>query len=155
MPVSNINLTVLTGRLTSDPDLRILPSGRSVCHMRIAVNARRRDAAGVWGEKPNFFDVMVFGARGETVAKHLHKGRPVAIDGRLDWREWETNDGRRAQAVSIIAHKVQFLGSPPSSDMNGFADDGLAGSLDGITGDEEESMDIEDQEAIALAAAED
>lgn len=155
MPVSNINHVVITGRLTRDPDLRVLPSGRSVCHMRIAVNARRRDAAGVWSDKANFFDVVVFGARAENVAKHLGKGRPIAIDGRLDWREWETSDGHRAQAVSIIARTVQFLGSPPSSDMNGFADDGLAGSLDGIAGDEEESMDIEDQEAIALAAAED
>ena len=153
MPVSNINHVVITGGLTSDPDLRVLPSGNSVCHIRIAVNARRRDAAGVWGDKPNYFDVMVFGPRGENVAKHMHKGRPIAIDGRLDWREWEASDGRRTQTVSIIAHKVQFLGSPPSSDMNGFGDDGLAGSLDGIAGGEEESLDIEDQEAIALAGS--
>ena len=81
MPTSNINNVVLTGRLTSDPDLRALPSGSSVCHLRVAVNARRRDAStGEWGEKPNFFDIVVFGARGETVARYMHKGRAVAIE---------------------------------------------------------------------------
>jgi single-strand DNA-binding protein len=152
MSVPNINHVVLTGRLTSDPDLRVLPSGSSVCHLRIAVNARRRNAAGVWGEKPNYFDIVVFGARGENVAKHMHKGRPVAIDGRLDWREWETPDGRHAQAVSILATTVQFLGSPPNGDSNGVADDST-GTLHGISGDEEESLDIADQDAIAAAAA--
>jgi single-strand DNA-binding protein len=110
----------------------------------------------VWGEKPNFFDVVVvvvFGARGENVAKHMRKGRAVAVDGRLDWREWETPDGRHAQAVSILATTVQFLGSPPSGDSNGVADDDGAGALHGIAAEEEESLDVADQEAIALAAA--
>jgi single-strand DNA-binding protein len=153
MSVANINHVVLTGRLTSDPDLRALPSGKSVCHMRVAVNARRRDSAGEWGEKPNFFDVVVFGAPGENVAKYMRTGRAVAIDGRLDWREWETKDGRRAQAVSIVATTVQFLGSAPSGDTNGVADDGT-GALHGIAGSEEEALDIPDQDAIALAAVE-
>jgi single-strand DNA-binding protein len=152
MSASNINHVVLTGRLTSDPDLRALPSGASVCHLRIAVNARRRNAAGEWGEKPNFFDIVVFGASGENVARYMCKGRAVAVDGRLDWREWETKDGRNAQAVSVIANTVQFLDSPPS-DANGFMpEDGGAG-LHSIAGNEEESLDIADQEAIAAAAA--
>jgi single-strand DNA-binding protein len=153
MSFSNINHVVLTGRLTSDPDLRVLPSGSSVCHIRVAVNARRRNSAGQWGEKPNFFDVVVFGASGENVAKHMHKGRPVAIDGRLDWREWETTDGRNAQAVSIVAHTVQFLGSPPGSETNGHIGEDDTGGLHSIAGSEEEALDIEDQEAIAAVAA--
>ena len=79
MSSSNINHVVLTGRLTSDPDLRTFPSGNSVCELRVAVNARRREQAGEWVEKPNFFDVVVYGASGENVAKHMHKGRPVAV----------------------------------------------------------------------------
>jgi single-strand DNA-binding protein len=151
MPTTNINHVVLTGRLTSDPDLRTLPSGSSVCHLRIAVNARRRNPEGEWVEKPNFFDVTVFGAPGENVAKYVYKGRPVAIDGRLDWRSWETPDGRNAQAVSVIANTVQFLGNPPS-DANGLADYGT-GALEGIAGGEEEALDIGEEEAIAMAAA--
>jgi len=147
---SNINHVVITGRLTSDPELRVLPSGSSVCELRMAVNARRRDASGEWGEKPNFFDVVVYGARGENVARYLHKGRPVAIDGRLDWREWETEDGRMAQAVRVIANTVQFLGSPPGG-SNGAQPDELDG-LHAIAGEDEESLDYADRVAIAAAA---
>lgn len=153
MPASNINQVVLTGRLTSDPDLRALPSGASVCHLRIAVNVRRRNAAGEWGEKPNFFDVVVFGANGENVARYMQKGRAMAVAGRLDWREWETKDGRSAQAVSIVASTVQFLDSP-ARDANGFfPDEDGSGGLYSIGGDEEEDLDLADQEAIAAAAA--
>jgi single-strand DNA-binding protein len=152
MSVSNINHVVLTGRLTSDPDLRVLPSGSSVCHLRVAVNARRRDSMGVWGEKPNFFDVVVFGASGENVAKYMYKGRPVAVNGRLDWREWDTPDGRKAQAVSIIANNIQFLGSPPSESNGAAAKDGEE-ALEGIAGSEEETLDLLDQETIAAATA--
>jgi len=150
MSTSNINHVVLTGRLTSDPDLRALPSGSSICHLRIAVNGRRRDPAGGWSEKPNFFNAVVFGAHGETVAKYMHKGRPVAIDGRLDWREWKNENGRNFQAVSIIAKTVQFLSSSPS-ETNG--PDDSSGALHGIIGDEEEQLDLVDQDAIAMAAA--
>jgi len=152
MSISNVNHVVLTGRLTSDPDLRTLPSGAGVCRMRVAVNGRRRNAAGEWGEKPNFFDVVVYGVNGENVAKYLHTGSPVAIDGRLDWREWETHDGRKAQRVSVIAQIVQFLSSPPSSASDGFVPDDGAVPLHSIAGDEEEDLDVDDQEAIALAA---
>src|ERR1700730_13223117 len=110
MSTININHVILTGRLTSDPDLRVLPSGSSVCHFGLAVNARRRDSHGDWSEKPNFFDIVVFGAPGENVAKYMQKGRPIAVDGRLDWRSWETPDGRNAQAVSVIAKTVNFVG---------------------------------------------
>jgi single-strand DNA-binding protein len=151
MPYPNINHVVLTGGLTSDPELQVLPSGISVCHMRIAVSTRRRDPAGEWVEKPNYFDVIVFGGRGENVAKHMHKGRPVAVDGRLDWRSWETADGRHASAVSIIANRVQFLGSPPN-DSNGVTDEGTV-ELESIAGGEEEALDIEDLDAIAAVAA--
>jgi single-strand DNA-binding protein len=152
MRYKNINHVVLTGRLTSDPDLQSLPSGGSVCHLRIAVNARRRNPNGEWAEKPNFFNVLVYGPPSENVAKYMYKGRAVAIDGRLDWREWETQDGRRAQAVSVIANNVQFLGDRANGNSNGHLDTGT-GALEGIAGDEEETLDLEDQEAIAFAVA--
>jgi single-strand DNA-binding protein len=155
MPGSNnINHVVLTGRLTNEPDLRTLPSGSSVCHLRVAVNARRRNqATGDWEQKPNYFNVLVFDGTGENVAKYMHKGRAVAIDGRLDWREWETPEGRNAQTVSVIAKTVQFLDSPPSSPNGGPHNGAGAGTLQSIAGGEEEGLDIEDQDAIAAAAA--
>ena len=112
MAASNINRVIITGNLTADPDLRSLPSGTSVCKLRVAVNTRRKDnSTGDWVDKPNYFDVTVWGAQGENCANYLSKGRPVAVEGRLDWREWEAQDGTKRQAVEIIADTVQFLGS--------------------------------------------
>ncbi|MGH2930954.1 MAG: single-stranded DNA-binding protein, partial [Solirubrobacteraceae bacterium] len=69
------------------------------------------NATGQWEDQPNYFDVTVWGAQGENCAKFLHKGRPVAIDGRLQWREWQDKEGNKRQSVDIIAESVQFLGS--------------------------------------------
>jgi single-strand DNA-binding protein len=108
---TNINRVVLTGNLTRDPELRSLSSGMSVCSLRVACNTRRKNnSTGEWEDKPNFFDVTVWGAQGENCARFLAKGRPVAIDGRLEWREWETPEGHKRQAIDIIADAVQFLG---------------------------------------------
>jgi single-strand DNA-binding protein len=109
--MANINRVVLVGNLTRDPELRHTPSGTAVCKLRIAVNTRQKDAQGNWGDKPNYFDVTVWGNQGESCAQFLSKGRPVGVDGRLDWREWEAQDGTKRQAVEIIADTVQFLGS--------------------------------------------
>ncbi len=121
MAATNINRVVLTGNLTRDPELRSLPSGMSVCSLRIASNTRRKNqATGDWEDKPNFFDVTVWGAQGENCAQYLSKGRPVAVDGRLEWREWEAKDGSgKRQSVDIIADSVQFLGSRDGGDENG------------------------------------
>jgi single-strand DNA-binding protein len=110
--VANINRVVLVGNLTKDPELRHTSGGTSVCKLRLAVNTRQKDAAtGQWGDKPNYFDVTVWGNQAESCAQYLSRGRPVAVDGRLDWREWEAQDGTKRQAVEIIAESVQFLGS--------------------------------------------
>jgi single-strand DNA-binding protein len=109
--MANINRVVLVGNLTRDPELRHTPSGMAVCSLRVAVNTRRKDSAtGQWTEKPNYFDVTVWGAQGESCSQYLAKGRAVGIDGRLEWREWEAQDGTKRQAVEIVADSVQFLG---------------------------------------------
>jgi single-strand DNA-binding protein len=113
LAASNVNVVVITGNLTRDPELRHTGGGTAVCELRVAVNSRRKDgASGDWVDKPNYFDVVVWGAQGENCATYLQKGRPVAIEGRLDWREWEAKEGGgKRQAVQIIANTVQFLGS--------------------------------------------
>lgn len=109
---ANINRVVLVGNLTRDPELKHLASGTALCSLRIAVNTRRKDESGQWTDKPNYFDISVWGNQGESCAQYLAKGRPVAIDGRLEWREWEATDGSgKRQAVEIVADNVQFLGS--------------------------------------------
>jgi single-strand DNA-binding protein len=82
-----------------------------VCSLRIAVNSRRRDESGQWIDKPNYFSISVFGNQAESCSQYLSKGRPVAVDGRLDWREWQAQDGSKRESVEIVAESVQFLGS--------------------------------------------
>ena len=111
MAATNINRVIITGNLTRDPELRSLPSGMSVCSLRIASNTRRKDqSSGEWIDKPNYFDVTIWGRQGENAAQYLSKGRPVAIDGRLEWREYQDQQGNNRQAVEIVADNVQFLG---------------------------------------------
>jgi single-strand DNA-binding protein len=133
MAASNINVVVVTGNLTRDPELRSTPAGTPVCKLRIAVNTRRKSADGNWEDKPNYFDVTVWGAQGENCATYLAKGRPVAINGRLEWREWEAQDGSgKRQSVEIIADTVQFLGSRDggSGGGNGNGGGGFTGGSD-------------------------
>src|SRR4051812_18149363 len=111
MATSNINRVVLTGNLTRDPVLRDTSSGTPVCGLRIASNTRRKTSGGEWADKPNYFSVTVWGAQGENCHRFLSKGRAVAIDGRLEWREWTHEDSKR-EAVEIVADAVQFLTNP-------------------------------------------
>jgi len=115
MSQQNVNVVVITGNLTRDPDLRSTQAGTPVCNLRVAVNGRRKNAHDEWVDKPNYFDVTVWGSHGESCAKYLAKGRPVAIDGRLDWREYTVDDSKR-QSVQIVADSVQFLGGKPEED---------------------------------------
>jgi len=97
---ANINRVVLVGNLTRDPELRHTPGGTPVCSLRVAVNDRKRDESGNW-----------------VCAQYLSKGRPVGVDGKLRWREWEAKDGGgKREAVEIVADSVQFLGSRGDGD---------------------------------------
>ncbi|MDQ3630533.1 MAG: single-stranded DNA-binding protein [Actinomycetota bacterium] len=128
MAASNINRVVLTGNLTADPDLRETSGGLQVCKLRVACNTRRKQGD-TWVDKPNYFDVTVFGTQGVNAHKYLSKGRPVAIDGRLEWREWQDKEsGKNRQSIDIIADSVQFLGS---RDDNGGGSGGSGQSFQG------------------------
>jgi single-strand DNA-binding protein len=120
----NINRVIITGNLTRDPELSSVPgSGNSVCTLRVACNGRRKNnETGQWEDQPNYFDVTVWGQQGENCARFLNKGRGVAVDGRLRWREWTTSEGQKRQAVDIIAESVQFLGGrDDAGNGNGFS----------------------------------
>ncbi|HWX86784.1 MAG TPA: single-stranded DNA-binding protein [Solirubrobacteraceae bacterium] len=147
MSYSNINRVVLIGRLTSDPELRALPSGSTVCGLRVACNGIRKSSAGEYTEKPNFFNVSVFGPVGESVHRYMRRGGRIAIDGHLKWREWETPEGDKRQAVEIVADSVQFLDGR-----------GEHGGSDGSTGDEssienaESSEETEQRELVGVGS---
>ena len=103
---------VIAGNLTRDPELRQTPSGTSVCQFGVAVNRSYKDASGQWAEKTSFFDVVVWGGQGESCARFLSKGRQVSIDGRLEQRSYDAQDGSKRSKVEIIADNVVFQGTP-------------------------------------------
>jgi single-strand DNA-binding protein len=131
---TNINRIVITGNLTRDPELRATTNGTSVCSMRIASNTRRK-SGNEWVDKPNYFNVTVWGAQGENCARFLAKGRPVAVDGRLEWREWTQDDIKR-EAIEIVADAVQFLTAPERENGNGSSPEPVAAGAPAEDGDD-------------------
>jgi len=103
----SVNRFICTGNLTKDPELRELPSGSSVCGLRVAVDGMGR------GAEPGFIDVSVFGKPGEAAAEILEKGWLVAVEGRLEYERWETDEGGRRHDYAVIGN-VEFLAPPRS-----------------------------------------
>lgn len=114
----NINRVLLTGNLTRDPELRTTPGGASVCEISIAINSRekRQDE---WQDRVDYFDVICWGTTAENVARHMAKGRPVAVGGRLRLERWETPDGEPRRRIVVVAQAVQFLSTGKRSDDRG------------------------------------
>lgn len=117
----NINRVVLTGNLTRQPQLRKSQAGTSVLPMRLACTTRKKDTNGEWQDCPNYFDITAFGVVADNCSTYLTKGRGIAVDGRLVWKEWETDSGERRQSVQIVADQIQFLsnGQNHKSDTQG------------------------------------
>lgn len=108
----SINKVMLSGNLTRDPELRSMSGGDHVLKFGIAVNERRKNQqTGEWGEdRPNFFDCTMFGARAEAVSRFLSKGSKVAIEGRLQWHQWEDREtGQNRSKVDIVVNEIEFM----------------------------------------------
>jgi len=108
----SINRVVISGNLTRDPELKATAGGMSILNMRMAVNDRRKNQqTGEWEDKPNYVDVIVFGARAEALHRFLSKGSKVAVEGKLRWSEWETQQGDKRSKLEVVADDVEFLSS--------------------------------------------
>jgi single-strand DNA-binding protein len=116
---ANINRVVLVGNLTRDPELRHTPGGTPVCSLRVAVNDRKRDESGNWVDAPNYFSVSVFGNQAENCAQYLSKGRPVGVDGKLRWREWQAAAGSERDEEEVVAYSVQVPGGSGAGEGGG------------------------------------
>ncbi|MBI2568909.1 MAG: single-stranded DNA-binding protein [Candidatus Schekmanbacteria bacterium] len=108
--MSGYNHIVLVGNLTRDPEMRYTTSGVGVCRMRLAVTTAVRRQEGDRQEETLFIDVAVFGKMGEACSRFLVKGRSALVEGRLQERSWDTQEGERRSKVEVIARNVQFLG---------------------------------------------
>ena len=125
---ADLNRVTLVGRLTRDPELRHTQGGDAICSIRLAVSSRARDETGNWGDRSNYFDVTVFGRQAETASTYLAKGRRIGVDGRLSWREWQTQDGSKRQSVEVIANDLFFLDSRGEGGQGGGGGDYQQGS---------------------------
>lgn len=108
--MANLNKVLLIGNLTRDPELRYTPGGSAVCNFTLAVNRTYNDKSGAKKEDTCFLRITVWGKQGETCAQYLSKGRSAFVEGRLQSRSWETEDGQKRSAIDVVADRVQFLG---------------------------------------------
>ena len=109
---ANFNKVLIMGNLTRDPELRYLPNGTAVTSFTIASNRTYTLQTGEKKEEVAFIRVVVWGRRAETSAEYLNKGSSAFVEGRLQSRTWEAQDGQKRSTVEIIADNVQFLGRP-------------------------------------------
>ena len=107
----NFNRVVLAGNLTRDPELRFTNDGIPVCSFGLAVNRVRSRS-----EEVDFFDISAWRELGETIANYKKKGDPILLEGRLQYRTWEAQDGSKRSKVDVVADNVQFLGARGDSD---------------------------------------
>jgi single-strand DNA-binding protein len=109
-----LNKVVLIGRLTDDPELRYTPNGTAVCNFTLAVERNFRNRDGDYDT--DFIDIVVWRNQAENCANYLSKGRLVAVEGRLQIRSYETNEGQRRRVAEVVANNVQFLEWPNDND---------------------------------------
>lgn len=107
---ASLNKVFLMGNLTRDPELRYVPSGTAVANFTVAVNRVYKDKAGEKKEEASFVRVVVWGKIAEVCGEYLTKGRPVLVEGRLQSRSWEGQDGQKRNTLEVIADSIQFLG---------------------------------------------
>jgi len=110
-----MNNVTLTGRLTADPQLNYTASGTAIATFTVAV---RRRVQSEGQPDADFIRVVAWGKLGETVAQHMKKGRMVGVQGRIQTRSYENNEGRRVYVTEIVAETVEFL-DRPSTHQNG------------------------------------
>lgn len=108
--MASVNKVILIGNLGRDPEVRYTASGTAVCELVLATNERWSDGQGNPKERTEWHRVIVWGRQGESAAKHLHKGRPVYVEGRIQTREWKDNDGAKRYSTEIVSQRLQFLG---------------------------------------------
>jgi single-strand DNA-binding protein len=147
--VVSFNRVILAGNLTRDPELRFTGDGVPVCSFGLAVNRVFSK-----NEEVDFFNVSAWRDLGERVANYKKKGDPVLVEGRLQYRTWEAQDGSKRSAVDVVADNVQFLGRPGGDSDDGGAPAGGGARRGGRSqGRDRDEVDIneEDFEDIPFA----
>ena len=122
--MADLNRVTLVGRLTRDAELKSIASGVAVCKFSVAVN-RSVKSGEEWKEEASFFDVVLWGKRGEAVHQYLTKGKMIGVDGELRQDRWQ-QDGQNRSKVEIVANNIQFLGGGQGASSGGGSGYGAA-----------------------------
>ena len=117
--MASFNKVVLLGNLTRDPELKFIPSGQAVCNMGLATNRKWKNQQGEWKDEPTFINVVVWGKSAEACGEYLKKGSQVLIEGRLQSRSWEDNEGKKRSVLEVVSERCQFLGGKPNQGDGG------------------------------------
>lgn len=104
----SINTVAISGNLTRNAELRTTQGGMEILGFSVAVNDRRKNAAGEWEDRPNFIDCTMFGKRAAAIEPYMTKGSKVAIMGKLRWSQWE-KDGEKRSKVEVVVDEVEFM----------------------------------------------
>src|SRR4028118_2259246 len=137
----SFNRVILAGNMTRDPELRFTNDGIPVCSFGLAVNRRRSKS-----EEVDFFDVSAWRELGETIANYKKKGDPILVEGRLQYRTWEAQDGSKRSKVDITADNVQFLGGRGEGGEGGGSGPRSARTAGGARGGRREDVDINESD---------
>ena len=118
--MASFNRVMLMGNLTRNPELKYTPSGSAVADLGLAVNESFKNKAGETIEQTCFVDVVAWGRQAETAAEYLKKGSPVFVEGRLQFDQWESQQGEKRSKLRVRAERVQFLSAGGGSGNEAF-----------------------------------
>jgi single-strand DNA-binding protein len=139
----SVNRVILLGNLGADPELRFTPSKFPICNLRIATNERRKSPEGEWVDQTEWHSVVVLGKTAENCAQYLAKGRQVFIEGRLQTRKWQDQEGKDRYKTEILANSVQFIGGRDGAGGNRtFESDPEAEAMPSIAGSQPSASNI-------------
>ncbi|AWT60994.1 MAG: Single-stranded DNA-binding protein [Candidatus Moanabacter tarae] len=108
--MASFNKVILMGNLTRDPELRVTPSGTAICKMGLATSRTYTTQDGNQREETTFVDVDAFGKQAEVISKYMAKGRPILVEGRLRFDQWETNTGEKRSKLGVVLETFRFVG---------------------------------------------
>ncbi len=109
--MASVNKVILIGNLGADPELRYTPSGSAVADLGLAVNRKYKAQDGTLKDEVCYVNLTAWGRTAENAAEYLSKGRPVFVEGRLKFDQWESKEGEKRSKLSVVIERLQFLGS--------------------------------------------
>jgi single-strand DNA-binding protein len=109
--MANFNKVYLMGNLTRDPEMRVTPKGTAICQFGLAISRSWKDESGQTREETAFVDIEAWGKQGEVIAKYCSKGRPLFVEGRLKFDQWEDKtSGQKRSKLKVVLENFQFIG---------------------------------------------